>query len=39
MDLLVLIQWMAKNRDRRKKRVIRQGIFQVQYDIVENKEF
>ena len=38
MDLAV-IQWMAKNRERRKKRMIRQGIFPAQYDIVENKEF
>ena len=36
---LAVIQWMAKNRDRRKKRMIRQGIFPAQYDIVENKEF
>jgi hypothetical protein len=38
MDLAV-IQWMAKNRDRRKKRMIRQGIVPVQCDIVENMEF
>ena len=38
MDLAV-IQWMAKNRDRRKKRMIRQGIFTVQCDIVENMDF
>ena len=38
MDLEV-IQWIAKNRDRRKKRMIRQGIVQVQCDIVENMEF
>ena len=36
---LAVIQWMAKNRDRRKKRMIRQGIFPVQCDIVENMEF
>ena len=38
MDLAV-IQWMAKNRERRKKRMIRQGIVPVQCDIVENMEF
>ena len=38
MDLAV-IQWMAKNRERRKKRMIRQGIVPVQCDIVENTEF
>ena len=38
MDLAV-IQWMAKNRERRKKRMIRQGIVPVQCDIVDNMEF
>ena len=36
---LVVIQWMAKNSDRRKKRIIRQGIDLVQCDLVENMEF
>ena len=36
---LAVIQWMAKNRDRRKKRMIREGIFPAQYDVVENMEF
>ena len=38
MDLAV-IQCMAKNRERGKKRMIRQGIFPAQYDIVENLKF
>ena len=36
---LAVIQLMAKNRDRRKKRMIREGIFPAQYDVVENMEF
>jgi len=38
MDLAV-IQWMEKNRERRKKRMIRQVIVPVHCDIVENMEF
>ena len=38
MDLAV-IQWMAKNREQRKKRMIRQSIVLVQCDIVENIGF
>jgi len=38
MDLAV-IHWMAKNREQRKKRMIRQGIVPVQCDVVENMEF
>jgi len=38
MDLAV-IQWMAKNRERRKKRTIRQGTVPVQCYIVENMNF
>jgi hypothetical protein len=38
MDLAVT-PWMAKNRERRKKRKIRQGIVPVQCDIVENIDF
>ena len=38
MDLAV-IQWMAKNRERRKKRTIRQGVVPVQCYIVENMNF
>ena len=34
-----LIQWIAKNRERRKERMIRQGIVQVQCNIVENMKF
>ena len=36
---LAVIKWMAKNRERRKKRTIRQGIVPAQFDIVENIEF
>jgi len=36
---LAVIQWMAKNRERRKKRMIRQSIVPVQFDIAENMEF
>ena len=36
---LAVIQWMVKNRDRRKKRMIRQGIVSVQCYIVENMNF
>ena len=38
MDLAV-IQWMVKNRERRKERMLRQGIVPVQCDIAENMKF
>ena len=38
MDLAV-IQWMTKNRERRKERMVRQGIVPVQCYIVENMNF
>ena len=38
MDLAV-IQWMAKRRERRKGRMIRQNIVPVQCEIAENMKF
>ena len=38
MDSAV-IKWMAKNREQRQLRMIRQGKVLVQCDIVENKDF
>ena len=36
---LAVLQWMAKNSDRRKKKMIRKGIVLVQCDIMENMNF
>jgi hypothetical protein len=36
---LVVNQWMVKNRDQRKKKIMRQGIDPVLFGIVENIEF
>ena len=37
--VLAVIQWMEKNRERRKQKIVRKGIVPEQCDVAESKEF